>query len=103
MNKERRKSLSAISELIAGLAGQVESLKGAVEAIRDQLTEVRDEEQDAYDNLPESIQDGERGAAMTEGIEQMEEVDSDLETLFDALDQLDLDDLVSKLDEAKGA
>lgn len=47
MNKIRRKQLQEASELIAKAQGIIESVK--------------DDEQEAHDNLPESIQYGEKG------------------------------------------
>lgn len=49
MNKIRRKQLQEASELIAKAQGIIESVK--------------DDEQEAHDNLPESIQYGEKGTA----------------------------------------
>ena len=47
MNKARRKQLSEIQEKLAELKDMIET--------------VLDEEQEAYDNLPESLQESERG------------------------------------------
>ena len=52
MNKERRKKLQKVTEL---------------------LDEVITDEQDAYDNLPEGIQESERGEAMEEGLDKLKE------------------------------
>lgn len=54
MNKVRRKRLAEAIDLI-------NQAKGILE-------EVKDEEQEAYDNLPESFQYGERGEQMQEYI-----------------------------------
>jgi len=54
MNKARRKEIARAIELI--------------EEAREILENVRDEEQDAFDNMPESIQSSERGEAMEEYI-----------------------------------
>ena len=59
MNKQRRKRLEKSYNLI----------DEAMEIIQ----EVRDEEQEAYDNLPESFQNGERGEEMSGYIEMLEE------------------------------
>ena len=40
--------------------------------LRDRIDAVLSEEQEAYDNLPESFQDSERGEAMQTAIEAME-------------------------------
>ena len=70
MNKARRKELAKAVELI--------------ERAREIIEVVKDEEQDAFDNLPESLQSSERG-------ERMEECISALEDFFD---EVDTDDLV---------
>lgn len=54
MNKIRRKQLQEASELIAKAQGIIESVK--------------DEEQEAHDNLPESIQYGEKGQQARERV-----------------------------------
>ena len=59
MNKERRKRLS---KLLEGLTAAEEELSAIIE-----------EEQAAFDNMPESIQGGEQGAAMEEGISTLED------------------------------
>lgn len=57
MNKIRRKQLQEASELIAKAQGIIESVK--------------DDEQEAHDNLPESIQYGEKGQQMEEYIDMV--------------------------------
>lgn len=58
MNKERREQLKGVSEL----------LNDAL----DLLDEIRSEEQDAYDNLPDSLQDGSKGKSMQETVAMMD-------------------------------
>lgn len=45
----------------------------------DMIENVRDAEQEAYDNLPESLQNAERGERMVECIAHLETVLDDLE------------------------
>lgn len=59
MNKARRISITKIADSLQALKSDVESI---------QL-----EEQDAYDNLPESFQDGERGDRMQEAIDNLDD------------------------------
>lgn len=73
MNTKRR---NAIESVINELIERFEEIKA--EAI-DQLSEIRDEEQEAYDNLPESLQESERGENMQNCIDALEEFMSDLE------------------------
>lgn len=47
MNKERRKALAA--------------LRAQLDNVRAELEAIRDEEQDAFDNMPEGLQQSERG------------------------------------------
>ena len=73
MNAKRR---NATNSIINDLIDKFEEIKA--EAI-DQLSEIRDEEQEAYDNLPEALQDSERGENMQDCIDALESFMSDLE------------------------
>lgn len=75
MNAKRR---NAIDSVINELIEKFEEIKA--EAI-DQLSEIRDEEQEAYDNLPESLQESERGENMQNCIDALEYFMSDLENM----------------------
>ena len=75
MNAKRR---NAIDSVINELIEKFEEIKA--EAI-DQLSEIRDEEQEAYDNLPESLQESERGENMQNCIDALEDFMSDLENM----------------------
>lgn len=57
MNKQRRKAIDAVREKLEELLEELEAIK--------------DEEQEAFDNLPESLQASERGEAMEEAIENL--------------------------------
>lgn len=59
MNKARRKRLAEAAELL--------------EQAKDILEEVKDKEQEAHDNLPESLQNSERGEEMESYIAAIEE------------------------------
>lgn len=65
MNNIRRKQLQEISERVSTLLDQLRDCK-------DELEQIREDEQEAYDNLPESIQDGDRGQAMQNSIDAIE-------------------------------
>jgi hypothetical protein len=58
MNNERRKKLK-------WLGAQIDELAVLVE-------EIRDAEQEAFDNMPESLQDGERGDAAQQSIDYLD-------------------------------
>ena len=59
MNNARRKILDELVEHL--------------EEIKARLEEVRQDEEESYDNLPESFQEGFRGERMQEAISRMEE------------------------------
>lgn len=73
MNKERRKRIQAVRE--------------AVNDARCDLEEIRDDELACFDNLPESIQDSDRGADMQESIDHLEQALDSLESALDSLDE----------------
>lgn len=86
MNKERRKAIAAAVELIEAARAAVAEAIDAVEAIRD-------EEQEYYDNMPESFQDGDKGSRAQEAIDYLDNAHSDLE-------YIDFDSIVSSLESA---
>ena len=77
MNNTRRKAIAKIAE-------RLEELKTDFELLRD-------EEQEAFDNLPEGIQESERGEHMESIIYNMEEVLENLESAFDTMNTLEDD------------
>lgn len=70
MNRARRKLLEAAKEHITN----------ALDIVR----EVHADEEEAKDNLPESLQNGEKGEKMQEAVDAME-------TIVDALEQAESD------------
>lgn len=72
MNNDRRKSIDKIISALGGLLSDAET--------------IRDEEQDAFDNMPESLQQGEKGDKAQEAISNLEEAISSIESARDALD-----------------
>ncbi|EBW3215006.1 hypothetical protein PL222_11310 [Salmonella enterica] len=71
MNNERRKRLTALSQQLAEL--------------KDDIQSVLDEEEEAFNNLPESLQNGERGDAMQTAIAALDAAVSALEETSDQL------------------
>lgn len=69
MNKQRRIRVKDALELIDRARGILE--------------EVMDEEQESFDNLPEGLQEGEKGERMQENIDALEEFLDNLEETDD--------------------
>jgi exonuclease VII small subunit len=72
MNAKRRKELEKLVERIQGIIADLEVL--------------RDEEQECFDNLPESLQESERGEKMEDNISNMDAVIDSLESASDELE-----------------
>lgn len=73
MNKQRRNRIrKALTEYLREEAPQREALLAV-------LHEARDEEEEAFDSLAESLQDGEKGEAMQEAISALEDLISEVE------------------------
>jgi hypothetical protein len=80
MNRQRRKTIEAVKKRIEDTLA---------DAITD-LESVKDEEEEALENLPESLQDSDQAETMREAV-------SALENAISALEDLDIED---SLDEA---
>lgn len=74
MNKERRKEIEQATQLLGDISEKVAELIAQIEGIRDA-------EQEAFDALPESFQEGDRGQTMQEAIDSLENALSELECL----------------------
>lgn len=72
MNNNRRKAIQGIRASIIDLQMELEELQS--------------EEQEAYDNLPESLQDSEKGQVMYEALDNIE---SGISSLNEAVEYLD--------------
>lgn len=73
MNKSRRKKIQDIKDKLLDLLTEIE--------------EIRDEEQEAYDNLPESLQEGEKGTMMSDAIDNLDSAYSSLEEVAEYLEE----------------
>lgn len=73
MNNQRRKALEKIQDKLRDIYADIEMY--------------RDEEQDAFDNLPESIQYSERGEKMEEAISQLDEAYDAIDTAVEAISE----------------
>lgn len=68
--------------------GILENCLLAIQEAFDTLQEVRDEEEEAFDNLPENMQDGERGEMMQEAIDNLDEAIGSLEEAVSYLEEV---------------
>jgi uncharacterized coiled-coil DUF342 family protein len=82
MNAERRKAINATFADLQKLAGMVDDIKTFASSIKETLEALRDEESEFYDNMPEAIQNGDKGSAVSEAIGYIEQA-------IEALDEVD--------------
>jgi len=87
MNKDRRKQIKTEETDASEIVSKVEDLLSNLE-------EIRDDEQEYLDNMPENMQDGEKGDIARAAVESLESVIDALQELVDA-------DIVSALQEAQ--
>lgn len=71
MNAKRRKEIEKLS-------AQIEEIKMAIDSLHD-------DEQEAYDNLPDSLQEAERGQKMESAIEALDYASDDLQECLNHL------------------
>lgn len=81
MNNERRKQLKAIAKQLGTIADNLEDQQILLE-------QVYDDESEAFDNMPESLQESDRGIEMEEGIGTLEEQKDDLANMANDLREM---------------
>ena len=94
MNKKRRQEISRIVTKIEEI---VLNAKEKLEELQSDIESIRDEESDCYENLPEGIMYSERGEAMEQAVDNLDNAASSIEELIDAMDT---DDLIGYLNDA---
>lgn len=80
MNKTRRKGLQEQADKLENLMAELVTLK-------EEIYGIKSDEEDAYDNLPNGIQESDRGCDMEENIDQMCEIIDALDSVNDELDE----------------
>lgn len=75
MNNQRRKDIQTAMSLLEEANAKLDAAKSILET-------AGEEEREAYDNLPESIQEGERGCAMEEAADNLDDAVSTIEDII---------------------
>lgn len=96
MNKERRAALNLLQDALTttGLRDAMDRLI----AIRDDLDSIKSDEEEAFDNLPESLQTDDKRWPL----EQLEAAYEKIDALIDGFDFDELDEAFSNIEDAKG-
>lgn len=83
-----KRFVDAASTAWADLKTHVDAVKEEAESLKSDIEAIKDEEQEAFDNMPEGLQNGEKGETVTEAINKLQEAEDALGTIED----LDLPD-----------
>lgn len=65
-------------------AMNIDNMQQAVESMANELEMLADEEDEKYNNMPESLQDSERGEAMYEAAENLHDASTELDGVFES-------------------
>lgn len=87
MNKERRKRLENLIEEIetaqSVLLDAVDNFKSNIDAATNEMTSIRDDEEEAFSNMPESLQQGDKGQASEAATDKMNEAEGLMDDITD--------------------
>lgn len=73
MNKERR--------------NRIQKVISQLETLKDEISDIGMEEDEAYNNLPEGIQDSDRGEAMQDAVSNLELASDTFDDIIDYLNE----------------
>lgn len=65
---------------------QLKSIRADLDALKERLVAVRDDEQEAYDGLPDSLRESERGTAMDEALGELDSADNALDEAISSIE-----------------
>jgi len=100
MNNTRRKEIAAAVRDLHALTDAVTELAGKLSDIKDAVEQAKDDEQEYYDNMPENMQNGDKGETAAAAVSALEDAVSKLDDVLTALEGSDIEDAISSLEEA---
>jgi len=86
MNNQRRASIRKLIE-------RTDELRGQIDDLHQEIDTIKSEEDEYFDNMPESLQSGEKGEKAQAAIDA-------IQTAIDVLECIDFDEIVSSLEAA---
>lgn len=100
MNNDRRKSLEALTKGLDAIREEAaEAMLGFAGRLRDlhaELESLRDEEQETYDNMPESFQNGDKGQAAEAAASALDTAAGNLDSKISEVEDFFGDDFFSE-------
>lgn len=115
MNKARRKEIEKIKSILASgketlgfICASIESLKNNIDDAQSELESIKDDEEDAMNNIPESLQETTRYARCENAVDNLSDAIDLLVEYSESLDSIiggdlfniDIDDIINHLEEA---
>lgn len=107
MNAARRKTIQTqidlLNKLKEAFGETVAAMQSDLEDVSSSISDLESEEQDAFDNLPEGLQQADKGQAMEETIDKLSTAQDDIDQITQELTDLfdeKVDEVVSALEEA---
>ena len=88
MDSKRRRLIKHIGTMNKTRRKMLQDIIDQLEQQRESLEAVSEEEQEAFDNMPESLQYSEKGEAIQENASDMEQAASDLEDIISTLQDI---------------
>jgi hypothetical protein len=65
---------------------RIVDIQGQISTLIEEVNQLKEEEQDAFDNMPESFQNGERGEKGQAAIDALENVETAMQEVIDGLE-----------------
>ena len=96
MNNTRRKAIQAVIESLQQIPAS--DIVTAFDEAKEAVECINSDEQDAFENMPEGLQYGDKGEAAQEAISNLEYAEGELEELSEFLEKLD--QVISYLEDA---
>lgn len=95
MNNKKRNELNEFRDELLN-AIDVECMLDMIESLSFDISSIKDDEEEALENLPESLLDSERGEGMQENVEDIELISDYLEDIKNSLS--DIKDVMDTID-----
>lgn len=107
MNRTRRKDIkeqiNRLEKIREELEESLTNFNEMLEDVKSDVEYTQEEEEEALNNLPESVQNGDRGDAMQSAIDNLGYAVDEIDTMMTTLEDLDfsgIDNAITNLNEA---
>lgn len=93
MNKQRRAEIAKTVAKVNAIKEKAEAFKegilGLIEDAKSEVESLKDEEQEAFDGMPESLQQGDKGQAAEAAVSNLESGNEKLQEIMESLENLE--------------